>query len=281
MGTKMLILIRTMVLLMVCFGPISALAQSQSLTKVTGDVYRFKNNNHYALVTVTDQGAVVVDPINANAAGWLKNNLKSITDKPVTHLIYSHSHGDHASGGSVFADDGAKTIAQGKAPKAIAGVNIDQLFQDKLTLEVSNKTFELTYLGVGHGDDLIAVVVRPENVAFIVDVASPKRLPYRNMPGSDIEGWINQLKVLEGLDFEIFAPGHGKLGVKADVADARIYMETLWSEVSEGLKAGKSADELANSVTLDAYKDWSQYDSWRELNVRGMVNYLKRSGKGE
>lgn len=253
-----------------------AQAPGGGIKKVAGDVYRFQNRFHYALVVVTNDGVVVVDPINADAAGRLKGKLKEITNKPITHLIYSHSHADHASGGRVL---GAKTvIAQENAPATIDGVAPTVRFKDTHSLKMGGKTFELTWLGEGHGKDLIVVVVRPENVAFITDAASPKRLPYRDMPRSNIDGWIDQIRKIETLDFEVFAPAHGAIGVKADAKDARIYMETLRQRVLEGLKAGKSADELAASVTMAEYKDWQQYKAWRELNVRGMAGFLQRSG---
>ncbi len=259
--------------------PATAQQVKRGITKVTGDVYRAQSNFHFSLVVVTSAGVVVVDPINGGAANWLKANLKTITDKPVTHLIYSHSHGDHASGG---ANLGAKTVvAHANAPAAIDGVKPTLRFEDTKTLKVGGKTFELTYLGKGHGTDLIAVVVRPENVGFIVDAASPKRLPYRDMPHSDIDAWIDQVRKVESLNFTIFAPGHGGIGNKADATDARVYMEKLRAQVLAGLKAGKSADDLAKSVTMDAYKDWQQYKAWRELNVRGMAQYLTATGKGK
>ena len=90
----------------------------------------FRTIFNFSLVTVTDAGVVVVDPINKEASTWLKDNLSSISDKPVTHLIYSHSHLDHASGGAVYADAGARVIAHGNAPEAIDGVAIDERFDD-------------------------------------------------------------------------------------------------------------------------------------------------------
>lgn len=274
---RIAIAIATASLLMSVTSLATAQSPARSITKVTGDVYRFRNNNHYALVVVTNNGVVVVDPINANAANWLKSNLKQITDKPVTHLIYSHSHGDHASGGQAL---GATTvIAHANAPAAIDGVTPDIRFDDTKALEIGGKAFTLVWLGEGHAKDLIAVVVQPENVAFITDAASPKRLPYRDFPRSNIDGWIDQIRKIETLDFEIFAPAHGNVGVKADATDARIYMEKLRQRVLDGLKAGKSIDDLAATVTMDEYKDWQQYAAWRELNVRGMARFLKESGQ--
>ncbi len=253
---------------------VAAQGGNRAITKVKGDVYRFQNQFHYSLVTVTGDGVVVVDPINASAANWLRRNLGKITDKPITHLIYSHSHFDHASGGAELK--AATIIAHANAPESIDGVVPTVRFESTKTLKVGNKTFEMTWLGEGHGKDLIAVVVRPENVAFIVDAAAPKRLPYRDFPRSDIDGWINQIKKIESLDFEIFAPAHGNVGVKSDATDVRKYIEELRRQVMLGLKAGKTEDELARSVTMEAYRDWGQYDAWRALNVRGMARFLKQ-----
>ena len=267
------------VALAVSLGSASAQDIKRSITKVSGDVYRFQNNFHFSLVTVTSAGVVVVDPIHAEAATWLKANLSQITDKPITHLIYSHSHGDHASGGTVLQKGGAFVIAQENAPDAIDGVAPDIRFSEEMDIRVGGKTFELTWLGEGHGQDLIAVVVRPENVAFITDAAAPKRLPYRDFPRSDIDGWISQIETIESLDFDIMAPAHGNVGTKLDATDARVYMLQLRDQVLRGLRAGKTTDELAVSVTMDAYKDWGSYANWRELNVRGMAKYLIETGQ--
>ena len=250
----------------------------RSITQIAGDVYRFQNNFHHSLVVLTNESVVVVDPINSDAATWLKEELTKMTDKPVSHLIYSHSHLDHASGGSVYTDT-ATVIAHANAPEAIDGVTPDIRFDTNETLQIGGKTLELTWLGEGHGSDLIAVVVRPENVAFITDAAAPKRLPWRDMGGANLDGWINQIKTIESLDFQIFAPAHGKIGVKADATDARIYMEKLKNEVLAGMKAGKSSEDLVSEVMMEDYKDWQQYTDWRPLNVQGMVNYLQESGQ--
>lgn len=259
----------------------SGMAQDaqRSIRNIAGDVYYFQNDGHLSLVTVTDTGVVIVDPINADASQWLKDNLSTVTDKPITHLIYSHSHDDHASGGEVYVEAGAKVIAQANAPESIYGVTADERFDDTMNLEVGGKTFELTYLGVGHGEDLIAVVVRPENIGFITDAVSTQSIPYMGAPGTDLDGWINQIKKIETLDFEILAPAHSHLGVMSDATDVRVYIETLREQVLAGLKNGKSVDDLAASITMEEYKDWARYAAWQKLNVLGMAQYLEQSGQ--
>jgi len=258
--------------------PADAQEVTRAITPVAGDIYRFQNNFHASIFVVTEEGVIVTDPINAEAATWLKAEIGKMTDKPITHLIYSHSHGDHASGGTAFGGD-LTVIAHANAPEAIDGVTPNLRFDDVMSLDVGGKTVELTYLGAGHGNDLIAMVVRPENVAFVVDAVSVKRLPFKDMPGADVGGIITQIEAVDALDFDILVGGHGPVGAKPDVAVQHAYLTELRDQVLAGLKAGKSVEELQAEVTMDAYKDWSAYDDWRVLNIEGMARWLKESGQ--
>jgi glyoxylase-like metal-dependent hydrolase (beta-lactamase superfamily II) len=169
-------------------------------------------------------------------------------------------------------------IMHENAPEDIDLVEATERFSDQMTFEVGTKTFELTYLGPGHGKDMIAVVVRPDQVAFVVDVVSARRLFYRDFPGSDIDDWSAQVKRVNRLDFDILVGGHGPVGVKSDVGEGIAYLEELRAEVLKGLKAGKTVDELKRDVKMEKYKDWAAYDQWRELNVEGMARHLQESG---
>ena len=114
-------------------------------------------------------------------AAWLKSEIAKLTAQPITHLVYSHSHGDHASGGNSYGTV-ANVIAQQNAPDTIDGVKPTIRFTDAMQFTLGGKTFELTWLGPGHGKDLTVMVIRPENVAFVVDAVSSKRLFYRDFP---------------------------------------------------------------------------------------------------
>jgi len=256
----------------------ASFAQDRAITNIVGDVYRFQNMFHYSIFVITDSGVIVTDPIDTKAAFWLRSEIEKITDQPITHLIYSHSHADHASGGAAFGEV-PNVVAEKNAPTSIDGVVPTMRIAEATTIEVGDKTIELTPLGPGHGDDLMAIVVQPESVGFIVDAVASKRLPFRDFPNSNVDDWTQQIRNVEALEFDIFAGGHGPIGVKEDATTGRVYMEELRAHVLSGLKLGKSADELASAVTMDKYKDWGSYDQWRELNVRGMVRHLKAIGE--
>ncbi len=258
-------------------------APKRSFVKVTGDVYRYQNNFHYGMAVVTKESVIVTDPINADVVKWLRGEIKKRFNKPVTHAIYSHSHGDHNTGGEewgksveVIAHEGVRAeVLSGKAKTGYP----TQVFSDELVFRVGGKTVELKYLGIGHGTDLIAMVVRPENVAFIVDLASLNRLPFKNFPRTDINGLIKQIKTAEALKFKTLIPGHGKVGTHGDLKKFRIYIETLRKRVAAGLKAGKSSDDLVKSVTMAEYKNWDSYKFFRKANVQGMTAWLQKHGK--
>jgi glyoxylase-like metal-dependent hydrolase (beta-lactamase superfamily II) len=258
-------------------GGVEAQEVKREITRVTYDTYRFQNQFHVNMFVITGEGVVVTDPINAEAAAWLKTEIAKITDEPITHLIYSHSHGDHASGGTEYGEV-PNVIMHQNAPEDIDLVEATERFSKQMTFTVGSKTFELTYLGPGHGTDMIAMVVRPDEVAFVVDVVSSKRLFYRDFPGANVDDWIAQVRRVNELDFDILVGGHGPMGVKRDVGLGIAYLEELRAAVLNGLKAGKSVDELKREIKMEKYRDWAAYDSWRELNVQGMARHLNESG---
>jgi len=106
------------------------------------------------------------------------------------------------------------------------------------------------------------------------------RLPYKNLSDSYFPDWISALKGLEALDFDILAPGHGVLGTKADVVAHRGYMEKLYNEILAAARAGKTLEEMKASITMDEYKDWGQYDKWRELNIEGSYSRISLQRRG-
>lgn len=95
-------------------------APVRQITQIAGDVYRFQNAGHYSVFMVTPAGVIVTDPINADAARWLKAEIAKRFNQPIKYLIYSHDHADHIEGGEVFADT-AIVVSHEKAKTHIVG----------------------------------------------------------------------------------------------------------------------------------------------------------------
>jgi glyoxylase-like metal-dependent hydrolase (beta-lactamase superfamily II) len=254
------------------------------ISKIAGDVYRFQNNFHFSVFMVTSDGIVLTDPMNAPAAKWLKAELKKRFAKPVKYVIYSHDHGDHISGGEVFADT-AIFIAHRRAKADIIAEKRptqvpDLTFEDKMTVTLGGKSVRLSYVGRNHSDNSIVMNFPAERILHAVDFIPVRALAFRDMPDSYAEDWIQSLKRVEAMDFDILSPGHGRMGKKSDVAAFRAYMEDLRAAVLKAARAGKSSQDAQNSIKLAKYKDWGQYGRYLKLNIKGMYEQVRLTRRG-
>jgi glyoxylase-like metal-dependent hydrolase (beta-lactamase superfamily II) len=257
----------------------------REITQIAGDLYRFQNNFHFSVFLVTPDGVIATDPIDADAAAWLEGEIRARFDQPIKYVVYSHDHADHISGGEVFKEAGAVVVAHENAKGTIVGENRptavpDITFSEEMTIELGGKTVELIFPGRSHSDNLIAMLFPEERVAFTVDFISVERLPYQTLADSYFPDWIEAIKEVEAMDFDILAPGHGPLGTKADATDHRRYLEDLHDAVLEAARAGQSLEEMQASITLDKYQGWSQYEEWRPMNIEGMSNQVDLHRQG-
>ncbi len=256
------------------FPAVAQEAPKRSITEIGENLYRFQNNFHFSVFLVTDDGIIATDPINAEAATWLKEQLNERFGKPVKYLIYSHDHADHIAGGEVFADT-ATVIAHENARTTILGENRptavpDLTFSDRMTLELGGQHVELIYVGRGHSDNSIVMRFPSQRVLFAVDFISIKRLPYRDLSDSYFPDWIDAVRLVEGLDFDVLAPGHGFLGSREDVVEHRRYLEALHEAVLAANRAGQSLDEMKGNIKLGQFSHLGRYDEWLPLNIEGI-----------
>ena len=271
----------TLGLLLIALGLVAApIALSQQpaapvreITKLAGEVYRFRNNAHYSVFAVTPAGVIATDPINADAARWLKAEIATRFNRPVRYVVYSHDHADHISGGEVFAD-AAIVVAHANAKAAIVGEKRPTAvpavtFTDAMTIELGGTVVELAHVGRNHSDNSIVMRFPRERLLFAVDFIPVNSYSFRDFPDAYMPDWIDSLKRVEAMDFDVLVPGHGPLGTKANVAMFREYLQDLREEVTRHAREGKSLDEIKRVVTLPKYAAWNPKE-WFPLNIEGM-----------
>lgn len=272
------------VTLLFCGVSLAQTDAKRSITKIAGDLYRFQNDFHYSVFLVTSEGIIVTDPINADAARWLKAELAKRFNKPIRYMIYSHDHVDHIAGGEVFADtaivvahENAKAdIIAEQRPTAVPDIT----FSDQMTIELGGKRVELSYVGRSHSDNMIVMRFPAERALFAVDFIPVKSVAWKNMTDAYIPDWMNAIARVEAMDFDILVPGHGGLGTKADATAFRGYMEILYAAVLKGAREGKSLEAMQQSIRLEKYKDWHNHDTQLALNIEGMYNQIKLHRRG-
>ncbi|HJT19148.1 MAG TPA: MBL fold metallo-hydrolase [Nitrospira sp.] len=256
------------------------------VTKLADDVYVFRHKFHQAIFVTTPQGVIVTDPISADAAAWLKAEIKKLTDQPVRYVVYSHHHNDHITGGSVFSDT-ARFISQAEArPKIVQAADPltpapDLTFTDRMFIDLGGKHLELIYTGKNHSDNSLVVLLPQNKLLFAVDFIPVETVAYRALPDGYPDDWIDSLKQVEQLDFQTLVPGHGKIGTKDHVRMFRGYLEDLRAAVQEQVRKGASLEEAKKAVQLPKYEQWQRYADWLPENVEGMYRYLSQQGKGD
>jgi glyoxylase-like metal-dependent hydrolase (beta-lactamase superfamily II) len=267
-------------------------APARSVSRVTGDLYRVQNNDHYTVFLVTPAGIILADPISTDFANWLKGELgRRFPSSPVRYVLHSHHHQDHASGGAVFTDT-AEIVAHenfAAALKAAAGQNEaaakrfaavmppESTYGMRRTITLGGKTVEMIHPGrTAHAPDFTVLHFPAERVVFGVDFMAVNTVPGSNTlaNGAPVAEYISALKTVESIDFDVAVPGHGPIGRKADVAAHRQYYERIASRVAAGIAAGRTVEQLQAAGIMAEYKDWIEYEEDNNINIANIYKTL-------
>ena len=255
----------------------TAAAQTREITQIKDDLYLFRNNAHLAAFLVTNEGVIATDPINEDAANWLKAEIAERFDSDIKYVIYSHSDADHVSGGQVFADTATVVAHENAAPIIESGdytVAPDITFRKVMDLKLGDGEVRLHYFGPSHTDNVIVMEFPEQRAIFVVDSMNINRLPYRNLPSFYMPELIDFIKHIEAMDFDIAIPGHGGLGGPEDVVRYREYLEALYAAVKAARAEGQSLEEAQASIRLADFSDFANYEAWRPENIEGVYRIL-------
>jgi glyoxylase-like metal-dependent hydrolase (beta-lactamase superfamily II) len=178
--------------------------------------------------------AMVIDTRSSHAqAREILDDLRDLTDDPVTVVVDTHGHFDHAWGNHVFrpapiwgharcvtfmertAEVRRARIAteQPELAADLPEVVIDppdRVFDEMGNPEVGGRRVELLHLGRGHTDHDIVVRVPDANVLFAGDLLEQGAVPFFG-DGYPLDWPETALRVAE-LSTGVVVPGHGDHG---------------------------------------------------------------------
>ena len=83
------------------FPPVSA------AEKVADNLYMVPGQGGNTAVWVMANGVLLVDTKLANNGQAILDEVKKVTDKPITYIVNTHTHGDHTGSNQFFPADGA------------------------------------------------------------------------------------------------------------------------------------------------------------------------------
>ncbi len=276
------------------FAPRAAQAQQMpptfpqtvgSLTRLAEDVWVWNFSGYNSLIIGSDDGALVTEPssqFNRQASSLLKAAAMAVTNQPVRYVVFSHDHGDHNSGGDVFADT-AEFVSQERAAPKIAARNDPRspvpttTFADHMTLDLGGKAIELHYFGRNHSDNSLVLYYPERRIAHAVDWIENRRLPFRDLQDSYPTEWIAGLERLDAeLDFDTLVPGHTPPAPKSNVLAVRDYLVDLMKATAAAQQQGlaDNSEEMVTFVRERLAPDYSTWGMWEEflpLNIQGII----------
>ena len=135
----------------------------KEIVKLADNVYQafgFAASNVYMLVG--DDGVVIVDTTETTtAAENVLAEFRKITDLPVKTIILTHSHRDHVSGASVFAEGGNPEILASAKPSGDS--LIEEGAHPRPTKAQQMRTKRQFGIGLSYPDEIIGIGVGPGN----------------------------------------------------------------------------------------------------------------------
>ena len=251
--------------------------------KVADGVYRYGNPNYgyFSMFVVTDEGVIAIDPMNTEHSKGMLKAIRNVTSKPVRYLLHSHNHWDHAKGGQVFRDQGAKIIAHKEAVEWMKDnphpelVLPDEVWTGmRKNIVLGGEVIELHYLGMNHGLGMTVFLLPKNKIAYIADIVTPNRMLF-SIADFNIKEWTRTLTELEKMDFQqaVYSHTHAKeaIGTKKDVTQTREFIEDLQAAIIAEFKQGTSFYEMPSTLKLPKYEHWDFYNEWLPINVWNMM----------
>ena len=232
-------------------------------------------------VFITDNGVVVVD---TKLAGWgqvLLDKIHSVTNKPITTIINTHTHGDHtgsneAFGATVDIVAHENTKANMEKMDAFKGDKAKFLpkrtFKDKMSIGSGKDRIDLYYFGRGHTNGDAWLVYPALRVMQTGDMFAWKDAPTidRNNGGSGLEYAATIGKALATVkNVDTLIVGHSPLRTVPELQEYQRFINDFVAAVQNANKAGKSVDDATASINLN-----SKYPGYKNERYKAAIQAI-------
>jgi glyoxylase-like metal-dependent hydrolase (beta-lactamase superfamily II) len=260
------------------------------VTRITDNVYTFRNQNSLSMFIVTSEGVIVTDPVGygrpQGGAQYLAE-IRKLTQAPIRYLVYSHHHYDHIAGGQVFKEAGARVVAHRRALERLRPLNEphtvlpDETFDTNRTIRLGGVELELTYIGPNHSDSAIVMRLPRERIVYVVDLVPVGQIPGRGMIDFYPMEAEQSLRRIAAMDWDRLIPGHpgvnNRLGTKQDVQDQLTFLQDASAAVRAEAREGRCWEPVESTLKLPKYASWGGYEANLQFVLR---RYCALWGRG-
>ena len=255
------------------FGQTAPLAANQAgprasidkIEKIAENLYWIPGAGGNSVVFVRGDGVLLVDTKLQNNGQALLDQIRKITDQPVTHIVNTHSHPDH-TGSNAFFDAQVEVVTHENTKANMEKMPAfqsdsgkiglpDRTINDRTTLFSGKDAVDLHYFGPAHTNGDILVVFRSARVMHAGDVFARKDYPLidTNSGGSGVafgETIAKAATTIRRVDQVL--TGHGDVRTWQEFVDYGEFNDLVLSHARASLAAGKSAEQALTEFKLPA-----------------------------
>jgi glyoxylase-like metal-dependent hydrolase (beta-lactamase superfamily II) len=269
--------------------PRQAFAEARGLVSLIKDsaaaspivTHRLRNNisvlegsgGNIAVLTGSD-GKVLIDAGIGVSRPQITRALAELGPEPITHLVNTHWHFDHADGNEWLHSAGAKIIAQQNTRKHLSGIQRvedwdynflplsaggipGEVFATEHSLKLNGASIHLKYYGPAHTDSDISVTFAEADIVHVADTYWNDIYPFIDYStGGSIDGMISasDANLAATTGETIIIPGHGKpVSNKAELQEFRDMLVAIRDNVAKLKKQGRSRDEAVAARPTAAF----------------------------
>jgi len=252
-------------------------------------------------IIITQEGVVLIDsgPNPPDSLAILKA-VKQLTSQPIRYLINTETHNDHTAGNFVFsppaiviasagATAGMKNYYDPKRNEKLMAESNEMRdafrgfrlvtphveFNDRMILNLGDRTLELIQLKNIHSDADTAIWLPKERVLFSAATAAVKRFGFLR-PFVTIENIKSDIKKLKALNPDVVVPAHGRPTSVQLLDETDTFYDVLVDRVGKQMAQGKSLDEIKKDPGLPEYKSWTGGKPRLDTNIEAAYRALKK-----
>jgi glyoxylase-like metal-dependent hydrolase (beta-lactamase superfamily II) len=267
-------------------GLVSLIKDSAAVSPIV--THRLRNNisilegsgGNIAVLTGPD-GKVLIDAGIGVSRPQMEKALADLGVEPITHLVNTHWHFDHASGNEWLHMAGAKIIAQENTRKHLSEIQRvedwdynflplppggvpSEVFATEHNLKLNGTSIGLKYYGPAHTDGDISVTFAEANVLHAGDTFWNGIYPFIDYStGGSIDGAIAacDANLAAATNDTIIIPGHGQpVSNKVELKEFRDMLVAIRDNVAKLKKQGRSRDETVAAKPTAAFDaKWGQF----------------------
>jgi glyoxylase-like metal-dependent hydrolase (beta-lactamase superfamily II) len=231
--------------------------------EIADGIYWLVGSGYQVMFLTTGEGVIVIDAPQPIGEKYLQA-IQEVTNEPITHMIYSHSHADHTgAAGQIFPSDIEYIAHQDTADILVSENDPNRpiptiTFDDTYTLSVGNQVLELSYIGPFHSEGDMIILAPKQKVVMAVDLFHPGAAPYKAFGVTvNLDTHIQAHDALvNDFDFDVLISGHEQiLGTKDHIKIDKEFVLSMMEITNQAIQT-VSSDEVIQTCVDNTLELW-------------------------